>query len=473
MNKAALPLLLLLVLLGNGLRSVVSSTVFVSEGTFASFLKISVNKTSVIIELLLGAVLLSLLITPRLIQRFPARPLAAAMCLIAGVSSLGLAVLFWVAPPVATREALVVVLFPLIGFSLAALAPIAQMMTVWGGERHSKLLTGVWAVAMPAAFLVTPQLVRVIAPRYGLDIFFAGFAMVPFLLMLGLWMVREPVKETAGEAGEEKAASFALLPVLAVLITFEAVTTLVSLSGISAPETQIAAGFFAASLAYLIVRARRGRGAEQAPRAPVEGATLGVFAFLFFVNVATTGFYDTAYLVKHMCSNTLIADRATIGALAQVVAAMGATAILARMPIQRALMLAGAVITAAGLGSYMLYFGFPYYEVYLGSKALTGFGTGLLTTAAVFAVTGAAGKNAHLSLFIAFVIIVGTEVGLELFEILIQVMEMLSFAPDAVYSSVFVLQAVLVVVAMPFLFAKEASPGAIAAEGAKSPTAQQ
>jgi hypothetical protein len=445
MNKATLPLLFALVLLGNGLRSVISSTVFVSEGTFASFLKISISQTSAIIELLLGAVLLSLLVSPWMISRFSIRSITTSMCLIASGASFGLAAMFWIAPPVATREALVVVLFPLIGFSLASMAPVAQILTGWGGDKHSKLLTGVWAVAMPAAFLVTPQLVRVIAPRYGLELFFAGFAVLPVVLIAAIWAVREPM--TPPQKNGVAPSLAALMPAILTLAIFEIMTLLVTISGISSIMTQAMAVLFVIVLGYLFYSQR-----HQANKGRADSAMLNIFVFLFFVNIATTGFYDTAFLVLHMCSNTLIADRATIGALAQVCAAMAATALLARFQLQRVIMVLGAVIVTIGLGSYMLYFTLLIFEAAIVSKAITGFGMGLLTTAAIFTVSNAGAKTANLSLFIAFVVIIGTEVGLELFEIFVQVADLVQIASDTTYMTIFITQIVFVIMAIPFLF---------------------
>ena len=445
MNKATLPLLFALVLLGNGLRSVISSTVFVSEGTFASFLKISISQTSAIIELLLGAVLLSLLVSPWMISRFSIRSLTTSMCLIASGASFGLAAMFWIAPPVATREALVVVLFPLIGFSLASMAPVAQILTGWGGDKHSKLLTGVWAVAMPAAFLVTPQLVRVIAPRYGLELFFAGFAVLPVVLIAAIWAVREPM--TPPQKNGVAPSLAALMPAILTLAIFEIMTLLVTISGISSIMTQAMAVLFVIVLGYLFYSQK-----NQTNKGRADSATLNIFVFLFFVNIATTGFYDTAFLVLHMCSNTLIADRASIGALAQVCAAMAATALLARFQLQRVIMVLGAVIVTIGLGSYMLYFTLLIFEAAIVSKAITGFGMGLLTTAAIFTVSNAGAKTANLSLFIAFVVIIGTEVGLELFEIFVQVADLVQIASDTTYMTIFITQIVFVIMAIPFLF---------------------
>jgi hypothetical protein len=458
MNKASLPLLLVLVLFGNGLRSVVTSTVFVSEGAFASLLSISVTQTSAVIELLLGAVLVALLVAPRLIARFPPRQLAGIMCLVAGVASLGLALVFWLSPPLATRAASVFVLFPMLGFSLATLAPVAQLMTGWGSEKHTKLLTGAWAVAMPVAFLVTPQLVRAVAPRYGLEVFFTGFASVVFLLIAGLFLVKAPTAsvEDADNGQQRPAVGPSLLPVLTALVSFEAATMLVTLAGITSLYTLVAALVSVLALGYLLVTLRRHKSVGTSTDQVQDVEVLGIFAFMFLVNAATNGFYDTAYLFEHLKSDTLITDRATLSALTQVAAAMGTTAILARHDLQRVLMFIGAIITVIGLGSFLLYEPYPYAEVFIGSKMVSSFGAGILITAAIFACSNRVSKSNSLAFFIAFVIVMGTEVGLEGFEIMTTVMQLVGVPSGQIYSVIFAMQSLLVLVAMPFIFIRSA-----------------
>ncbi|MFQ3184709.1 MAG: hypothetical protein ACI901_001810 [Octadecabacter sp.] len=447
MNKFMLPLLLVSVLMGNGLRSVISSTLFVSEGIFASFLKISVSQTSVIIELLLGATLLSLLVSPWMISRFSIRSLTMIMCLIASGSAFGIAAMFWTYPPVAVREALVLVLFPLLGFSLASMAPVAQLLTGWGGDQHTKLLTGVWAVAMPAAFLITPQLIRLVAPSYGLELFFAIFAVIPLLLIVAIWFLRKPSKILM--SSEVTPSLIELLPAILTLLVFELMTLLVTISGIASMLTLSMAVLFVIMMFYLFHCHR-----AQQPKGRADSTTVRVFIFLFLVNIATNGFYSTAYLIEYIDSDTLIANRATLSALAQVCAAMVATAILARYQLHQLIMFVGSIIVMIGLGSYLLYSSYPISEVYIGSRAITGFGMGLLTTAAIFAVSNATAKGANLSLFIAFVIIIGMEVGLELFEVLFKLADLAQFTTDTAYTMIFAAQIMFVFIAIPFLFSK-------------------
>ncbi|WP_226623293.1 hypothetical protein [Alloyangia pacifica] len=460
MNGLGLLLLVPLVLLGNGLRSVIASTVFVSEGSFASFLSITVEATAAIMELLMGAVLVSLLVAPWLMRRIPAKRLAVWMCLLAGTAALGLAALFRFAPPVDTRVALVVLLFPMAGFGLATLAPISQAWTGLGGPRWDKFLTGVWSVAMPLAFLVTPQLVRVVAPRHGLDIFFAGFAMVVLLLIGAILLLRRRAPEETGEAAPAQLSGRLMLAALAALMLFEGVTFLTSLETIRSPFVLPLAALFAASLWYL-QRVWRAAPRSAASDPATRRRIAALFAALFLLNVATTGFFDTAYLVRHACSTTLIDDRATLAALAQVIAATGTAAALARWSLHIPLIVAGIGIAALGLVSYLAYPGLlvlsfypiPDNAIFVGSRLLTGFGSGMATTATIFAVGRIAGPKSGAQLFLAFVIIIGTEIGLEGFELLSQLVTLSNGSTLPPYTLIFLVQAGLALVAMlPLVF---------------------
>ncbi len=476
MNGLGLLLLVPLVLLGNGLRSVIASTVFVSEGSFASFLSITVEATAAIMELLMGAVLVSLLVAPWLMRRIPTRRLAVWMCLLSGAAALGLAALFRFAPPVDTRVALVVLLFPMAGFGLATLAPISQAWTGLGGPRWDKFLTGVWSVAMPLAFLVTPQLVRVVAPRHGLDSFFAGFAVVVLLLIGAILLLRRRAPEEASDAPPLLSGRL-MLAALMALILFEGLTFLTSLETILSPLVLPLTALFAASLWYLH-RVWRAEPAGTAAEPGTRRRIAGLFAALFLLNVATTGFFDTAYLVRHACSTTLIDDRATLAALAQVIAATGTAMALARWNLHGTLILTGIGIAALGLVSYLAYPGLlvlnfypvPDNAIFVGSRLLTGFGGGMATTATIFAVGRIAGPKSAAQLFLAFVIIIGTEIGLEGFELLSQLVTLSNGSTLPPYALIFGIQAVLAICAMlplVFSFGSASSPAPAAMSGTK------
>ncbi|MBY6146897.1 hypothetical protein KUW09_22785 [Mameliella alba] len=446
MTKAGLLLLAVMILLGNGLRSVVTSSIFMSEASFASFLSITVESTAAVTELLMGAVLVSLLAAPWLMQRVAPITLAIGMAAVAALAALGLAGLFQLRPPVDTRIAGVILLFPLIGFALATLAPISQNWATLGGDRGSRLLLGAWSLAMPLAFLATPQLVRVIAPRYGLDTFFAGFALVTAAMVPVLWLWRSRL--TTGQGDSKPVLSGRILAAgLAAVLAFQALTILISLAGLKATGVPYLSVLLIVTLAALWWVSRRQHAGQVTPNR-LSPQVMALFAMLFLLNIATTGFYDTSFLVLHSCSNTLIADRATLAGLAQVAAAALATALLARFAVHRLLVVIGVLCAIAGLSLYLAYPGvislallpIPEPVLYIGSRAVTGFGTGLATTAAVFALSSQGDRSSGAGLMLAFVVIIGTEAGLELFEVASQIWMMVTGATSAPYGGIFLAQ---------------------------------
>lgn len=469
-------LLVLFVLLGNGLRSVISSAVFVSEGEFASFLTISIDKTSLVIELLLGAVLISLLVAPSLMRRIPPRRLATLACLVAGLGCLLLGFVFWWRPGIDLREAFVIVLFPLIGFSLATLAPVAQAVVGNAEGRIRPLLTGTWAVAMPAAFLVTPQVVKVVVPAFGLAPFFAGFGLIALALipMLAAVDFGDAGNEGADD-GKDPAWPDYLLAALLALALFEATTLAVTVAGVTSPVTVGLLALCLVALWRLAARLRPARrGAATAPvTAPMSGAatadpgvryTVLLLAFLFVIEIPTTGFYDTAYLVRHLCSNTLIADRASIGALAQVLAAVAAGLICGQARLAHVVIFAGLALCVLGVFSYTLYPVYPEAEFYIGSKVVNSIGMGLLTTAVTFRINAHVRPGSSLPLLLGFAIILGTEVGIELFEAVMQAFVLAGIDEVGGYLLVFRLQAMVALAAFaPLMLAMSHRPREAAA----------
>src|SRR4051812_31626574 len=77
--------LVIFVLLGNGLRSIATMTVSVSQGEFASFLNISVDKTGVLIEILLGGAVMALAVAPFLINPRSTRRIATYAAIAAAI----------------------------------------------------------------------------------------------------------------------------------------------------------------------------------------------------------------------------------------------------------------------------------------------------------------------------------------------------------------------------------------------------
>jgi uncharacterized membrane protein len=92
------------VLLGNGIRSVGMTTVSVSQGEFASFLNISVHRTEILIEALLGGALIALVLAPFVLSRRSAVTIARNAALLAASCYAAIGITMYVNPSLLTRE---------------------------------------------------------------------------------------------------------------------------------------------------------------------------------------------------------------------------------------------------------------------------------------------------------------------------------------------------------------------------------
>lgn len=455
MSRFLLPsglLLLVFVFLGNALKSVVASTVFVSEADFASFLNISVEKTQLIVELLIGSAVMALAIAPFILNAATARRIAvlAAVAAAAAYACLGGVMLGH--PSLAQRELIVALAFTIGGFSVSFFSPIAQIaINGVDNEKRRVVLTTLWTSAQPIAFLFTPQLVKYVAPEIGLANYFLVFAMFPLAyLVLAVTVLKPP---TAAVVRLESAGARLSVPavglLLACILSFEVWTASNTLAGLtSAVSIALMLAFFGiVAWSVLYLRRRPATG----PLLPRHAALL--LACLFLLEIPTTGFYDTTFLVRHLCSSTLIDDRASLGAFAQIAAVFLAGAAYVRWPRTLPYLIgAGLVATLLGVAGYAYY---PKVAVdenffYL-TKIATGAGVGAVTTVVVAIVMASGRNNPLVALLPALVIMFGTEFGLEILEIVFQLAKLAGRDEAGAYGAVFAAQIVAAVLAfVPF-----------------------
>lgn len=445
-------LLLVFVFVGNALKSVVASTVFVSEADFASFLNISVEKTQLIVELLIGSAVMALAIAPFILNARTARRIAviAAVAAAAAYGCLGAVMLGQ--PSLAVRELVVALAFTIGGFSISFFSPIAQIaINGVDNEKRRVLLTTLWTSAQPIAFLFTPQLVKYVAPQVGLGNYFLVFAMFPLAyLVLAVTVLKPPAAGTARPESTGSALSSAGVGLLlACILSFEIWTTSNTLAGLTSRVSIACMVAFLAIVAVAVSYLRR--QPATGPLLPRRAALL--LACLFILEIPTTGFYDTTFLVRHLCSSTLIDDRASLGALSQIVSVFLAGAAYARWP--RAL----PYLICAGLGATLLgVAGYAYYpnvvandSFYYLTKMAAGAGVGAVTTVVVAIVMAAGRAKPLVALLPALVIMFGTEFGLELLEVVFQLAKLAGRDEAGAYAAVFAAQIVAAVLAfIPF-----------------------
>ena len=437
------------VLLGNGIRSIGMSTVLVSQGEFASFLNISAERTDMLIEAIMGGSLVALALAPFLIAPHSAMRLARNAALLAMLCYGAIGVTMHVNPALLTREVVVISAFAFGGFAVAFFAPLAQLaIGQEPDERIQGALTTIWTAAQPIALLATPQLVKYVAFDIGVGNFFFVLAALPVVFLVFVPFVFP--KASDGSPVPPVAVPWKRLGAfLFFLLAFQAATMSVSMAGIDHLATLLLLALTVfTGLALFMFRHRL---LSERIDLPTGASTLMVL--LFLLQISSTGLYDTAYLVRHLCSVSFIADRATFGALAQIVGVFGAGAIILRWPgLQNPLLWVALALAFTGTVMMMMY---PYRStdtfVLIASKAALSGGVGVGTAVLVRALLAAAGANRVVIMAPAFLILLGTEVGMETLEIVFQLTRHFGFGENTAYENVFLAQALSVVAAIVVL----------------------
>lgn len=437
-------------LLGNGLKAVVTSTVLVGEAQFAAFLAIPVEHVATLMQAIVAGMVIALAAVPLLLQRFQARALAMAACVVAMLSFGGFALVDHLQPSAWQREIATFATLALGAGAVACLAPAAQALVLtWPTAVGRTTLTTLWTGAAPGGFLVAPQLVKFALPAVGLAAYFATFAVLP-LVLLGLLLalgfaLRAP---PAADATDAALPVRVLVAFIAVVAGFEVWSTLGSVTRYLAPGT-LAALLVLAVLAAWLARAV---SALPAPDAMVGSAYL-LLAALFVVNIATTGFFEAAYLTQRFRDEAFVADRSTIAAAAQIAGTFAAGALAHRRPAaQRALLQGFAAVTLAGLASYVAYPWIDARTYFLWTPAVAGFGSAGVTVLVCLAVLPAGARLPMLAALPSIAIMLGTELGLEALQVLFAVVTAPGTSYAIAYATLFAAQAAIVLAA-PWLLA--------------------
>jgi len=436
----------LFVLLGNGIRSIGTMSLSVSQGEFASFLDISVEKTDVLVEVLLGGAVVALALAPFMISFRTARRVAVIAAFLAAACYAAVGITMHVDPALDLREIIVIASFALGGFAVAFFAPLAQLsITMLDSNKQRAILTTVWTAAQPIAFLIAPQMVRYVAFDIGTGNYFLMLAAMPLLFLLIVPLVFDG-KERNEEAVRNAVPWRPLTIFILAVVIFEAWTTSNSLAGIGSLFSLILMASFLAISAYIL--SQRQRWAPQGAALP--STAIFLLVVLFILEIPTTGLYEGAYLVRHLCSAEVITDRATFGAASQVAAVFLTGALLARWPALQSPLIALSILLLL-IGAVATVF-YPLQgtdvPLFYTSKIFSAAGMGMVTTVIVSSVVSSGSGNRLVMLAPAFVIMFGTEVGIEIMEMIFQTVKLLGMAEAIAYQTVFFAQVAAVLVAL-------------------------
>lgn len=441
----------LFVLLGNGIRSIGMTTVSVSQGEFASFLNISINRTEILIEALLGGALIALLLAPFVISRRSAIRIARNAALLAALCYVAIGITMFISPGLMTREVVVIASFAFAGFAVAFFAPLAQLAIAdLDSEKSRTALTTVWTAAQPIAFLITPQLVKYVAFDIGVGNFFLILAALPLVFLALMPLVF--LKSDGLGAPEAPIPWNRLSIVIGIILLFEAWTASVTLAGLLSPITMTFMACFMISVAVVLFACKRlFPEASEATKIPSQASFL--LLVLLLIQIPTTGLFDSSYLYRHLCSATFMADRATAGAICQITGVFATGALLLRWPqLRNPLLGAGLVLVLIGTFMTVLYPSRPNDALlFNASKMVVSLGMGIATAVLVSAVLKAAAGNKLILMAPAFIIIVGTELGLEIMEIVFELSELSGADENGAYQVVFIAQVASMIVVITLM----------------------
>lgn len=436
----------LFVLLGNGIRSIGMTTVSVSQGEFASFLNISIHRTEILIEALLGGALIALVLAPFIISRRSAIRIARNAALLAALCYVAIGITMYISPGLMTREVVVIASFAFAGFAVAFFAPLAQLAIAdLDSEKSRTALTTVWTAAQPIAFLITPQLVKYVAFDTGVGNFFLILAALPLVFLALMPLVF--LKSDGPGAPEVPIPWNRLSIVIGIILLFEAWTASVTLAGLLSPITMTFMACFMISVAVVLFACKRlFPEASEATKIPSQATFL--LLILLLIQIPTTGLFDSSYLYRHLCSATFMADRATAGAICQITGVFATGALLLRWPqLRNPLLGAGLVLVLIGTFMTVLYPSRPNDPLlFNASKMVVSLGMGIATAVLVSAVLKAAAGNKLILMAPAFIIIVGTELGLEIMEIVFELSELSGADENGAYQAVFMAQVASMIV---------------------------
>lgn len=462
---AVLVVLGAIALFGNGLKALVTSTVLVSESAFATSLRMSPEQVATLLQTMIAGMVVALALSPLLLERYRVRALGLVACAVATAAFGAFAAIELARLSQAWRVGGALAGLALGAGALALLAPVAQALVARAptpGSRTS--LTTVWTLAAPAGFLLAPQLVKVALPAVGLGRYFAGLAALPLVMALALALVPR-----ATAAASPQSRTFAALPVrpvlafVAAVVAFEVWTGVGDVAGFGSAAAVVALLALVALGAVLATLVRTAR--RDAPHPALTGGIAPLLAALFVLQVPTTGFFDTAFLVATGHDEAFIANRATLGAGAQIAATLVAVMLAHRLPAHLPrLRMAFVAVALAGIA---LFVGYPWATstAYLyAAPMVTGAGAAGLTLLLCLGLVQDAARHPLRAALPSMAIMLGTEFGLEVLQMVYAVAGATDLPTTARYAAVFAAQ-LAAALAVPVLLVRGAYAAAPSPSG--------
>lgn len=419
------PALWLLVFTGPALRTSLLGALLVAEEAIGKAFGLSAGALAILVESVIFGGLLAVFLVPPLIAVVGLRRVSFYVSL---ATVLGLVAAMGVAPFTSDSTQAIALLFVvamLLGFCVAIPSPITQTLlnnSTTTDKTSRQSLQSVWSAGQPAGFIVASVVGGLLIEPFGwwtALVVPLAFALVSAISQLGHTAMDVPGQGTA--APRPAAAEVAWIVV--ALVAFEIWSTWGSLRSWMEP------GVLAALAVMVVVTIGAISHLRHSPRPAVSLAPFSVAGFaaatviLLIYQFPTTAEFEVLLLTElGRMSAEDIGTRTAIGNVAQIAGTAFGAVLLFRRQIGLAFV-AGFTLTIAGLAGYVLYLwwdGFVFASV---TRAIVGLGGGVLTPVLFVVALARIPASLHVAAgtWLVLATIGGTEIGLALFDIVLEV----------------------------------------------------
>jgi MFS family permease len=438
------PALWIVVFAGSALRTSLLGCVLVAEAAIGQAFGLNAGALAVLLESIIFGGLVAVFLVPWLVGQIGIRAAAlgaataTALCLAASLAS----------TPLISRSAEAKVgLFlvaTLLGFFVAVLSPIAQTLlnnaTTWDAQSR-RSLQSVWSAGQPAGFVLASLIGGTLIERFGwwsaliTPLFFA-------LVSTAALLDRRIVQQSQPDSAEVRPGMSEIAWIILALVAFQVWSTWRSLRSWFEPLV-LAALLVTIVVSVVAVRQMRLSTQPAVSLAPFSIAGFAAAAVILFVyQLPTTAEFEVLLLTQlGNMSAEEIGSRTAIGNVGQIAGTALAAALLLRQQIGLALA-AGIGLSLTGLAGYTLY---PWWDGFVFAtvtRTITGLGGGLLTPVLFVLALHRMPPPLQVAAgtWLVLAMIGGTEIGLAIFDIVLELTTSVTASTIAGYFAVEITQ---------------------------------
>lgn len=424
------PALWALVFAGPALRTSLLGALLVAEEALGQAFGLSAEALAILVESVIFGSLLAIFLLPPLIGLLGVRRLSLVST-IATAAVMGAVILAaqmlpaGALPGGALTTGGLFLVATLLGFLVAVLSPITQTLLNRATQDHVNTrheLQSVWSAGQPAGFIVASVIGGVlieVAGWWTAMIVPLAFAVVAALSLLGT-----PASRTSDTTDRGIRPGIGeILTVVVALGAYKVWATWGTLQSWFEP------GVLAALAATLVVSTLAVRQLRRSPNPAVSIAPFSAAGFLaaalilLVYQFPTTAEFEVLLLTElgHM-SAVAIGDRTALGNIGQLVGTALAAVLLYRREAGIAFV-GGFVLTIVGLAGYVLYPWWNGFAFATATRVIAGVGGGLLTPVLFVVALNRMPPAMQIAAgtWLVLATIGGTEIGLALFDVVLEV----------------------------------------------------